>query len=267
MLEPIIKIRNLHTSYGNLKVLKGINLDIFPNETIVILGRSGCGKSTLIRHLIGLDKPTEGEIYIKGVEIVKARENETEDIMKKVGMLFQGSALFNSMTISENVALPLVEHTPLEKSTIDIMTRIKLDLVGLAGFEDFMPAQLSGGMKKRAALARAMAMDPDILFCDEPSAGLDPIVAVGIDHLLLKMQKAFKMTIVVVTHEIASVFTIADRIALMHEGEFKFIGTKEEMKASTDPYVNQFLERRPDEEVMDKDRYLSSLMGESFNSI
>ncbi len=130
-----------------------------------------------------------------------------------------------------------------------------------------MPAQLSGGMKKRAAMARSMAMDPDILFCDEPSAGLDPIVAVGIDHLILKMQKAFHMTIVVVTHELASVFTIADRIALMHKGEFKFIGTKEEMKASNDPYVNQFLERRPDEEVMDKDRYLSSLMGESFNSI
>ncbi|NOY57623.1 MAG: ATP-binding cassette domain-containing protein [Calditrichaeota bacterium] len=266
MPEPIIKIRDLHTSYGELKVLKGITLDVYADETLVILGRSGCGKSTLLRHLIGLQKPTKGEIYIKDVDIVRASEDGREEVMKKIGMLFQGAALFNSMSVGENVALPLVEHTPLESSTISIMTRMKLDLVGLAGFENFMPSQLSGGMKKRAAMARALAMDPDILFCDEPSAGLDPIVAVGIDHLILKLKKAFKMTIVVVTHELASVFLIADRIALLHEGEVIFLGTKEEMKNSKDPRICQFLERRPDEEIIDRDKHLSALVGEGYIS-
>jgi phospholipid/cholesterol/gamma-HCH transport system ATP-binding protein len=262
LLEPIIKIRNLHSAYGNLKVLNGINLDIYPDETIAILGRSGCGKSTLLRHLVGLHKPTSGEIHINDIDIVSASDNEKENVLKKAGMLFQNSALFNSMSVGSNVALALKEHTPLEGTTIDIMTRMKLDMVGLAGFADFLPSQLSGGMKKRAALARAMAMDPDILFCDEPSAGLDPIVAVGIDHLILKMKRAFKMTIVVVTHELESVFLIADRIALMHEGKILFLGTKDEMKQSRDPYVRQFLERRPDTEVIDKDQYLSALVGE-----
>jgi len=160
--------------------------------------------------------------------------------------------------------LPLVEHTRLEMSTIKIMTRMKLDLVGLSGFDDFMPAQLSGGMKKRAALARALAMDPEILFCDEPSAGLDPIVAVGIDHLILKLKKAFRMTIVVVTHELASVFLIADRIALLHEGEVIFLGSKEAMQESSDARIQQFLHRKPDEEVIDREKHLKALIGEGY---
>jgi len=261
MQQPIIKIRNLHTHYGNQKVLNGINLDIYPYETLVILGRSGCGKSTLLRHLIGLQKPTQGDIYIKNKNFMTATEKEKSEILKKIGMLFQSSALFNSMTVGENVALPIREHTPQSDSTIKIMARMKLGLVGLSGFEDFMPSELSGGMKKRAALARALAMDPDILFCDEPSAGLDPIVAVGIDHLILKLKKAFKMTIVAVTHELESVFIIADRIALLHEGEFIFIGTKDEMKKSNVHVVRQFLERAPDDEDMDKDKFLNSLVG------
>ncbi len=258
---PIIQIRDLHTRYGKREILKGINLDIYPFETLVILGRSGCGKSTLLRHLIGLQKPSQGEILIKGKDFVKASEKDRNEILKKIGMLFQSSALFNSMTVGENVALPLREHTPQNDSTIKIMTRIKLGLVGLAGFEDFMPSQLSGGMKKRAALARALAMDPDLLFCDEPSAGLDPIVAVGIDHLILKLKDAFKMTIVVVTHELESVFMIADRIALLHEGQVIFQGTRDEMRACTDPIVKQFLDRQPDSEDVDKDQYLESLVG------
>ncbi|MDZ7316622.1 MAG: ABC transporter ATP-binding protein [candidate division KSB1 bacterium] len=262
MSEPIISIRDLHTSYGSRKILKGINLDIYPRETLVILGRSGCGKSTLLRHMIGLNKPDRGQILIKGVDIVTASEKEREKLLIKMGMLFQNGALFNSMTVGENVALPLMAHTPQEPSTIRIMTRMKLGMVGLSGFEDFMPSQLSGGMKKRAALARAIAMDPDILFCDEPSAGLDPIVAVGIDHLILKLKTALKMTIVVVTHEMASVFLIADRVCLLHDGEIKFLGTKEELTRSTDPYVLQFLERRPDEEKMDPDAFLRELVGE-----
>ena len=259
--EPIIQIRNLHTQYGNRKILKGINLDIYPDETLVILGRSGCGKSTLLRHLIGLQKPTEGDIYIKGKDFIRSSDRERDEILKKIGMLFQNSALFNSMTVGDNVALPLREHTPQPDSTIKIMTRIKLGLVGLSGFENFMPAQLSGGMKKRAALARALAMDPDILCCDEPSAGLDPIVAVGIDHLILKLKQAFKMTIIVVTHELESVFLIADRIALLHEGQVVFQGTREEMRASDNPIVRQFIDRIPDEDEVDKDQYLSSLVG------
>ena len=219
-----------------------------------------------LRHLVGLEKQTRGDIFIKGVNIASAKDSEKEGILKKMGMLFQSAALFNSMTVGDNVALPLVEHTPQPPSTINIMTRMKLGLVGLSGFEDFMPSQLSGGMKKRAALARALAMDPDILFCDEPSAGLDPIVAVGIDHLILKLKKAFKMTIVVVTHELASVFLIADRIALLNEGEFVFIGTKEEMQKSTDPRVLQFLNRQPDDDEIDRDKYFNSLVGESINN-
>ncbi len=262
MEEPIISIRDLHTSYGHRRILKGVNLDIYPRETMVILGRSGCGKSTLLRHLVGLNKPDRGEIYIKGVDMVRATEKEREKLLIKMGLLFQNGALFNSMTVGENVALPLVEHTPQEPSTIRIMTRMKLGMVGLSGFEDFMPSQLSGGMRKRAAMARAIAMDPDILFCDEPSAGLDPIVAAGIDRLILKLKTALKMTIVVVTHEMASVFTIADRVCLLHDGEVKFLGTIEEMRRSTDPHVVQFLERRPDDEEVDPDQYLKDLVGE-----
>jgi len=259
--NPIIQIIDLRTRYGGKEILKGINLDLYANETFVILGRSGCGKSTLLRHLVGLETPTAGRILIKGVDMAGAAEPERNRVLRKVGMLFQGAALFNSMTVAENVGLPLQEHTPLEPSTVKIMTRLKLDLVGLSGFEDFMPAQLSGGMKKRAALARALAMDPDILFCDEPSAGLDPIVSAGIDHLILKLHKAFKMTIVVVTHELASVFLIADRVALLHEGRVVFCGTLAELKSSEHPYVRQFLERRPDEQVPDSESYLKSLIG------
>jgi phospholipid/cholesterol/gamma-HCH transport system ATP-binding protein len=175
-------------------------------------------------------------------------------------MLFQGAALFNSMTVGDNVALPLREHTQLEPSTIKIMTRIKLDLVGLGGFEDFMPAQLSGGMKKRAALARAIAMDPEILFCDEPSAGLDPVVAMGIDRLLLKLSQAFKMTSVVVTHELASVFTIADRIAMLHDGAVVALGSPEELRASANPIVQKFFNREADDEEIDREKYLSTLV-------
>jgi phospholipid/cholesterol/gamma-HCH transport system ATP-binding protein len=258
--EPIIQIRDLVTYYGPRKILDGINLDIYRGETLVILGRSGCGKSTLLRHIIGLLKPSQGEILIKGRDITKLSEDEMTEIYTKIGMLFQNAALFNSMTIADNVALPLREHTHLEESTIRIMTRIKLELVGLAGFEDFKPAQLSGGMRKRAGLARAIAMDPEILFCDEPSAGLDPVVAMGIDNLILKLQKAFKMTIVVVTHELASVFTIADRIAMLHEGKVIAIGTKDELRQNPDPRVQQFLNREADEEDPDREKYLSSLV-------
>lgn len=258
--EPIIKIRNLYTSYSGHTVLKGIDLDIYPYETLVILGRSGCGKSTLLRHMIGLNKPDRGEITIKDIDIKLANDAQREKLLTRIGMLFQNGALFNSMTVGENVSLPLAEHTPQQLSTIRIITRMKLGLVGLSGFEDFMPAQLSGGMKKRVALARAIAMDPDILFCDEPSAGLDPIVAAGIDNLILKLKKALRMTIVVVTHEMESVKCIADRIALLHDGQIKFLGSYKDMIKEKDPYVRQFLQRKPDQEQRDPDEYLNELV-------
>ncbi len=256
----MIEIHDLVTSYGSRRILDGINLTVQKGETLVILGRSGCGKSTLLRHIIGLSKPTSGRILIKGHDITRMDDDERLPIVKKIGMLFQSGALFNSMTIGDNVALPLREHTQLEESTIRIMTRMKLDQVGLAGFEHFMPAQLSGGMKKRAALARAIAMDPDILFCDEPSAGLDPIVAVGIDHLILKLKKAFKMTIVVVTHEMASVELIADRVALLDKGKVMALGTIDELKAMDNDRIRQFFNREPDPEDVDRDEYLNSLI-------
>jgi phospholipid/cholesterol/gamma-HCH transport system ATP-binding protein len=261
MRETVIEIKNLVSYYGNRKILDGINLDIYQGETLTILGRSGCGKSTLLKCIIGLYKPTSGSILIKGQEVTGMSEDEFLPILKKVGMLFQGGALFNSMSVADNVALPLREHTELEDSTIGIMTRMKLDQVGLAGFGDFMPSQLSGGMKKRAALARAISMDPDILFCDEPSAGLDPIVAVGIDHLILKLKKAFKMTIVVVTHELESVHTIADRVALLDGGKIVALGTFDELKASKDVVVRQFFDRQPDPDEIDREAHLETLTG------
>ncbi len=186
-------------------------------------------------------------------------EERFNAIRRKMGMLFQSAALFNSMTIEENVSLPLRELTQLEESTIRIMTRIKLDLVGLSGVESYMPSQLSGGMRKRAGLARALAMDPEILLFDEPSAGLDPITAAGIDCLILKLKLAFKMTIVVVTHEMASAFMIADRITVMDGGEVIAIGTPEEIRNSQHPRVVQFLNRIPEDETRDTKAYLQTL--------
>jgi len=264
--KPIIDIQDLETYYGSRKVLDGINLRVNAGETMTILGRSGCGKSTLLRHIIGLSKPSSGRIVINGEDVTNFSEEDMLPIRRKTGMLFQGSALFNSMTVGDNVALPLREHTKLEEPTIKIMTRMKLDQVGLAGFEDFMPAQLSGGMKKRAALARSIAMDPDILFCDEPSAGLDPIVAVGIDHLIMKLKKAFQMTIVIVTHEMESVNLISDRVALLDSGKIIALGTVDELRENDNPKIQQFFNRIPDPEEIDKDSYLKSLIGDEVES-
>lgn len=256
---PVISVVNLRVSYGEREVLHGISFDVQRGETLVILGGSGSGKSTLLRTLMGLEKPGAGEVWIKGVNIATASERELDEIRRKMGVSFQGGALFGSMTVGENVALPLREHTRLEDSTIEIMVRIKLEQVGLASFEDYMPSELSGGMKKRAALARALAMDPDMLLFDEPSAGLDPIIAAGIDGLILDLKKAYSMSIVVVTHELASAFTIADRLLLIDRGNVLAIGNKEEIKACTQPRVRQFLDRVPEPQVEDELNYLQML--------
>jgi phospholipid/cholesterol/gamma-HCH transport system ATP-binding protein len=208
---------------------------------------------------VGLEKPSSGEIWIKGKNIAAITSSEMDEIRKKIGMSFQGGALFGSMTVGQNVALPLREHTHLEESTIEIMLRLKLEQVGLQGFEYYMPSQLSGGMKKRAAVARALAMDPEILFFDEPSAGLDPIIAAGIDQLILELKQAFRMTIIVVTHELASAYLIADRMVLIDKGNIVAIGTTEQMRASTQPRVRQFLDRVAEPEVARELDYLQML--------
>ncbi len=256
---PMIRVEDLVTHYGDRLILNHVNLDFPTGETMVILGGSGTGKSTLLRHIMRLEMPTSGRILIKNHDICCMPEERFNLIRRKIGMLFQGAALFNSMTIEENVALPLRELTQLEDSTIRIMTRIKLDLVGLNGFENYMPSELSGGMKKRAGLARALAMDPEIILFDEPSAGLDPITAAGIDSLILKLKNAFHVTIIVVTHELASAFMIADRITVMDHGEIIATGTPDEIRKSQHPRVLQFLNRTPDSDAIDQQEYLRSL--------
>ncbi len=261
-IEPVLSLRNLRVSYGEREILHGISFDVVRGETLVILGGSGSGKSTLLRTLVGLEKPSAGEILIKGQDIAKTSAAEMDEIRRKIGMSFQGGALFGSMTVGENVALPLREHTKLEDSTIEIILRLKLQQVGLEGFEYYMPSQLSGGMKKRAAVARALAMDPEILFFDEPSAGLDPIIAAGIDELILELKRAFHMTIIVVTHELASAFLIADRMLLIDKGNIVALGTTEEMRSSTQPRVRQFLDRIAEPEVSGELDYLQMLTAE-----
>jgi len=255
----MISLRNLRVSYGDREILHGIEFEVERGETLVILGGSGSGKSTLLRALVGLERPSSGEIWLRGKNLAAVSSQDMDEIRKKIGMSFQGGALFGSMTVGENVALPLREHTNLEDSTIEIILRLKLDQVGLAGFENYMPSQLSGGMKKRAAVARALAMDPEILFFDEPSAGLDPIIAAGVDQLILELKKAFHMTIIVVTHELASAFLIADRMVLIDKGNVLAIGTPEDMRSSTHPRVRQFLDRIAEPEVAQELDYLQML--------
>jgi len=257
--DAMISIRDLRVSYGEREILHGISFDVRRGETMVILGGSGSGKSTLLRTLVGLETPTSGEIWIRGKNTATMTSSEREETRKKMGMSFQGGALFGSMTVGQNVALPLKEHTNLADSTVDIMLRLKLEQVGLAGYEDYKPSQLSGGMKKRAAVARALSMDPEILFFDEPSAGLDPIIAAGIDQLILELKKAFHMTIIVVTHELASAFLIADRMVLIDKGHVVALGTMQEMRESTHPRVRQFLDRVAEPEVEQELDYLQML--------
>jgi len=259
--HPVISVRNLRVSYGEREILHGISFEVQRGETLVILGGSGSGKSTLLRTLVGLGKPSGGEVWVKGVNLCCASERELGEVRKKMGVSFQGGALFGSMTVGDNVALPLREHTRLEESTMEIMVRIKLEQVGLASYEYFVPSQLSGGMKKRAAVARALAMDPEVLFFDEPSAGLDPIIAAGIDQLILELKKAYAISMVVVTHELASAFLIADRMLLIDRGSIITEGTKAELAASTNPRVRQFLDRVPEPHVEDELNYLQMLTG------
>lgn len=254
-----ISINDLDVDYGTRRILSDINFNIRKGEIMVIMGGSGSGKSTLLRCMLGLKKPSAGHINMLGTDICHASQKELYTLREQMGVAFQGGALFTSMSVAENIQLPLREHTKLDENTIQIMTRIKLDMVNLLPHENLMPSELSGGMKKRAALARAIIMDPKLLFFDEPSAGLDPITSAELDNLIVMLKETMKMTIVVVTHELESVFAIADRIAILGDGELIQVGTPDEIKSSTDERVINLLNRTPRENIVDTDLHLQRL--------
>lgn len=257
--HPVIEIKDLVTHYGTRKILHEINLEIREGEIMVIMGGSGSGKSTLLNTLLGLLRPTSGEIRLLGQHLWEISDVERTALRQKMGVAFQGGALFSSLNVLENIILPLREHTKLDLNTMVIMARLKMQVVNLAGFERLMPSELSGGMIKRAAFARAIVMDPKVLFCDEPSAGLDPIVASAIDDLILSLRDAMGMSIVVVTHELESAFRIADRICVLDRGHILMVGTVDEVRASTNERIQNLLNRRTEEEILDPDEYLKRL--------
>lgn len=240
-MNTVLQVQNVQHSFGERKVLDGINFEVKEGETLVIMGGSGCGKSTLLRILIGLLMPTEGKVHLFGRDISRASEEEKNSVRKKFGMLFQSAALFNSLTVAENVALPIREHTSLDADIVQMLVKVKLELVGLSGYEHLKPHEISGGMRKRVGLARAIALDPKIVFYDEPGAGLDPITASVIDRLIADLTKKLKMTSVVVTHEMKSAFRIADRMIVLERGKIVAIGSASEIQNSKHPYVRQFI--------------------------
>ncbi len=242
--EVAIAVRNLVKYFDGRKVLDNINLDIYKGETFVIMGGSGCGKSTLLRHMIGALTPDSGSVFIGDKGLTSATEDEKEKIKRKFGMCFQSSALLDFMNVEDNVSLPLREHTKLDPEIISIIVKMKLNLVGLQGYGQLMPSMLSGGMKKRVGLARAIAMDPEVVFYDEPTAGLDPIVCAVVDQLILDLNKKLLLTSVVVTHNMESVFRIAGRVAMLYKGKVLQIGTPEEIKNSQNDIVQQFIHGR-----------------------
>ncbi len=241
----MIEIKNLKKSFGSNEVLKGVNLSIEEGKTTVIIGASGCGKSVLLKHIVGLLKPDEGSILIDGEDITKMTEKEVYAIRKKFGFLFQSAALFDSMTVGENVGVALRENTFATKTEIERTVKEKLGLVNLPGTENLMPAELSGGMKKRVGLARALATNPQYILYDEPTTGLDPITSETIDELMdsVAKNKELKVTSIIVTHDIFTVYEIGDKVAMMYEGLVHFDGTPDELRATSDPKVREFLER------------------------
>jgi phospholipid/cholesterol/gamma-HCH transport system ATP-binding protein len=244
--DTMISIRDVSVSFGARPVLTGINLDVYRAEIVVLLGGSGSGKTTLLKQVLGLAKPDTGTIKIKGMEITSCTATELAAVRRSIGVSFQGAALFNSLSVEDNVALPLQELTELADSTIKLMVWMKLKAVELADAGALYPRELSGGMRKRAAIARAIALDPEILVFDEPSAGLDPIVAADLDELILFLKRMFGMTILVVTHDLASAFHIADRLAMLHKGQLVAVDVKEQFRTSANPRIRQFLDRKPD---------------------
>lgn len=261
--EAAIKVENLVKYYGERKVLDGVSFEVPERSITVILGSSGGGKSTILKHLIGAMKPDGGRVLIYGEDITKMDEEELDRVRKRCGMLFQNVALFGDLTVGENVALPIKEHTDLDEEVVNIMVKMKLEQVGLMDFENFYPRELSGGMQKRVGIARAIALDPKIVFFDEPTAGLDPIVSGVINKLIKDLTRLLGITSVVVTHSIESAMKIADRIVLLYQGKVYFEGTPEEIQRAEDPLVQQFIKGEPDGPIplrKSAEEYMASLL-------
>jgi phospholipid/cholesterol/gamma-HCH transport system ATP-binding protein len=239
----MIDIKNIKKRFGKNDVLKGVNLTIQKGETLVVIGKSGCGKSVLLKHIIGILKPDSGEIFFEGVDLVKMKMKEVYAIRSKFGFLFQGAALFDSMTVEENVGLGLKENTRKTEKEISEIVAEKLELVGLPGTQKMKPSDLSGGMKKRVSLARSLATNPEYILYDEPTTGLDPVMSDSIDGLIKELSDRLKVTSVVVTHDIFSVYSVADRVAMMEDGKIYFHGTPKELVETTDPVIRNFLNR------------------------
>lgn len=264
--QPALEVRNLTKRFGNRTILDHISFQLIPGETLVIMGGSGCGKSTLLRHLVGLVQPDEGDIKILGHSIAQISEDQLNLVRSKIGLLFQSGALFNSLTVGENIAMPILESSHVNPSIADLVVKMKLELVGLTGFENLKPSQLSGGMKKRVGLARALATDPQILFCDEPTAGLDPVMTAVIDTLISDLTQKLGITAVVVTHDMTSAFRIASRMIMLYQGRIIAQGTPDEIRNNPDPILKQFINGEPDGPIplrLSKDDYLKRLLESS----
>jgi phospholipid/cholesterol/gamma-HCH transport system ATP-binding protein len=263
---PAIEVKNLCRDFGPRRVLDEVSFRLDHGEVLVIMGGSGCGKSTLLRHLVGLVAPTSGEIFIEGARLHSLSPAALAKVRRKFGLLFQTGALFNSMTVGENIALPILESSEVSAEVAEFVVRMKLELVGLTGFENFKPSEISGGMKKRVGLARALALDPTLLFCDEPTAGLDPVMTAVIDQLTLDLTRKLGITAVVVTHDMKSAFRIATRMIMLFEGRIIAQGTPAEIQANPNPILQQFIRGEPDGPIplrLSKEDYLGSLLKNS----
>ena len=265
---PVIEVTDLVREFHGRKVLNGISFKVMKGDTMIIMGGSGCGKSTLLRHIIGAMKPTSGSIKLFGEEITGLDEQGLARVRRRFGVLFQSGALLQSMTVGENVALPIVEHSKLDPSIVDLMVKMKLEMVGLTGFEHLKPAEISGGMKKRVGLARALALDPELLFSDEPTAGLDPIMVSVVDILTQEMTRKLGVTAMVVTHDMTSAFRIGSRMIMLgtgpNQGKIIDSGTPDEIRASANGEVQQFINGLPDGPVpfkLSQDDYVTRLLG------
>ncbi len=250
----MIEVKDLVTHYGETKILDGVSFAVKRGEIFVIIGGSGCGKTTLLKHMAGLLKPTSGTIVHDGVNIVDMDEDQIAQVQRNIGIAFQSGGLFNSMTVGENVAMPLREYGKVDDALVTALVRLKLSMVGLGGAADLMPGELSGGMRKRAGLARAIALDPPVIYFDEPSAGLDPIIASGLDDLILNLNKLLGITFIIVTHELDSIRKISDRILMLDKGKAVFLGSVDEAQVTSVERVRQFFERRPDEQMAQQGR-------------
>lgn len=265
--EPILEVKDLVRYFGKRAVLNGVSFKVFKGETLIIMGGSGCGKSTLLRHIIGSLKPTSGSIKVFGQEITALDEKELGAVSRRFGVLFQTGALFQSMTVGENVALPLVEHSHVNEHIIDLIVKMKLELVGLTGFENLKPAEISGGMKKRVGLARALALDPELLFSDEPTAGLDPVMVAVVDQLTMDLTQKLGMTAIVVTHDMTSAFRIGTRMIMLgtgaNQGKIIAEGTPEEIRHNSNPELQQFIQGEADGPIplkLSKENYIKRLV-------